>query len=157
MERAAGNQVQLVSVVVQQMNSVAVDMCELIEVCGNEVVDSALKPRFSLVTLLLNCAGFSWCDTASQCVHAVSACWTGFWLSFSLHTLPFSLTLTFSLTHIHSLSPVLVVMMESKELNTKIYSHAHSLVLSLHTVSVLRTLSFSLTAILTAVCYCSCC
>ena len=33
--------------------------------------------------------------------------------------------------HIHSLSPVRVVMMKSKELKTKIYSHADSLTLSL--------------------------
>ena len=44
--------------------------------------------------------------------------------------LPFNLTLTLSLIHTHLLSPVLVVMMKSKELKTKIYSHAHSLILS---------------------------
>ena len=40
-------------------------------------------------------------------------------------------------THIHSLPLELAVMMKSKELKTKIYSHAHSLILSLwkHTVS----------------------
>ena len=32
--------------------------------------------------------------------------------------------------HIHSLSPVLVGMIKSKELKTKIYSHAHSLILA---------------------------
>ena len=45
--------------------------------------------------------------------------------------MPFNLTLILSLIHIHSLSPVLVVMMKSKELKTKIYSHAHSLILYL--------------------------
>ena len=34
-------------------------------------------------------------------------------------------------THIHSPSRVLVVMMKSKEFKTKIYSHAHSLILHL--------------------------
>ena len=43
--------------------------------------------------------------------------------------LPFNLTLTLSLIHTHLLSPVLVVMMKSQELKTKIYSHAHSLIL----------------------------
>ena len=55
-------------------------------------------------------------------------------LSFSLSVLPLSLshlTLTHSHTHTHSLSLVLVVMMKSKELKTKIYSHADSLILSL--------------------------
>ena len=33
-------------------------------------------------------------------------------------------------THIHSLSFVLVAVMKSKELKTKIYPHAHSLILS---------------------------
>ena len=42
-----------------------------------------------------------------------------------------SLPLTLSLIRIHTLSPVLVVMMKSKKLKTKIYSHAHSLILSL--------------------------
>ena len=41
-------------------------------------------------------------------------------------------------THIHSLSLVLVAMMKSKELKTKIYSHAHSLILS----SLFLSLSF---------------
>ena len=43
--------------------------------------------------------------------------------------LPFNLTLTQSYTHIHSLSLVPVVMIQSKELKTKI-SHTHSLILS---------------------------
>ena len=113
MERAAGSEVQLVSVVVQQMNSVAVDMCELIEVCGNEVVDSALKPRFSLVTLLLNCAGFSWCVAASQCLHTVSTYWTGVWLWPSLcilclrSRLCLPLSLTAILTAVCECSPPL--------------------------------------------------
>ena len=57
--------------------------------------------------------------------------------------LPFNLTL--SLTHIHSLSPVLVVMMKSKELKTKIYSHAHSLILSLWNPVYTHTHTFIIT------------
>ena len=50
--------------------------------------------------------------------------------TFGFGHLPFNLTLTLSLVRIHSLSHVLVVMMKSKELKTKI-SHAQSLILSL--------------------------
>ena len=46
------------------------------------------------------------------------------------HWLPLTLVASLTHTHIHSLSLVLVVMMKSKELKTKIYSHAHSLILS---------------------------
>ena len=46
-------------------------------------------------------------------------------------------------THIHSLSLVLVVMMEAKEFKTKIYSHAHSLILS-QSHSLSHTLSHAL-------------
>ena len=50
--------------------------------------------------------------------------------------------LTYSRTHIHSLSPVLVVMMKSKELKTKIY-HAHSLILSLWSICSSASLTHS--------------
>ena len=56
------------------------------------------------------------CVSMCLCSHCVSHCVAAVYLS--LHT------------HIHSLSRVLVVMMKSKELKTKIYSHAHSLILS---------------------------
>ena len=42
-----------------------------------------------------------------------------------------ALALSLSLIHTHSLSLLLVVMMQSKELKNKIYSHPHSLILSL--------------------------
>ena len=56
-------------------------------------------------------------------------------LILSLSLPPSTLKTKISLTHSlilppHSLSPVLIVMMKSKELKTKIYSHAHSLILS---------------------------
>ena len=53
-------------------------------------------------------------------------------LSLSLSPSPLfaSLSASLSLIHIHSPSPVLVVMLKSKEFKTKIYSHAHSLILS---------------------------
>ena len=56
----------------------------------------------------------------------------------SSHIYSFSLSFCHTLTHahIHSLPLVLVVMMESKEIKTKIYSRAHSLIFSLcHSVA----------------------
>ena len=65
--------------------------------------------------------------------HSCTCCYDEIKGSIHMLILRFTLLLflALSLIHTHSLSPVLVVMMKSKELKTKIYSHAHSLIHSL--------------------------
>ena len=61
---------------------------------------------------------------------------------------PCLFTHSHSHTHIHSLSLVHVIMMNSKELKTKIYSHAHSPILSLSAVSLVKDVALYLSSVL---------